>query len=226
MILLIEDEPGIADSISYALKTDGMDSHCAPTGNEGIDFLQENDVELIILDVGLPDGSGFDFCRQIRKQFDLPIIFLTARSDEIDRVVGLELGADDYVVKPFSPRELVARVKAVLRRSQKKRTIIIQEEQILDFIINRERISISYKNQCLNLSRYEFRILELLLSKPGRVYSREQLMEHVWEEPEMSLIRTVDTHIKTIRAKLKKIDPGSDAIETHRGFGYSLRGDY
>ncbi len=172
---------------------------------DAISILDSQKIDLIILDIGLPDKNGFELCKEIRKASNIPIIFLTARDSEIDRVLGLELGGDDYVVKPFSPRELSARVNAVLRRTNLNKEIkeICQKNE-LPFIIDNNKYIIQYWGQPLDLSRYEFKILELLIKKPGWVYSRNKIMELIWEEPEMSLDRTIDTHIKTIRAKLKK----------------------
>ena len=226
-ILVIEDEPAIADTITYALGTEGFESRWCPTGGEGMTALAEGGIDLVILDIGLPDGNGFDLCREIRKSSDVPVIFLTARSEEIDRVVGLEIGGDDYVVKPFSPRELTARVKAVLRRGAApgearspgagggKPPLVVDEASSRAF----------YFGEPLELSRHEFRILNVLIRHPGWIYSREKLMSLAWEEPEASLERTVDAHIKNLRAKLKAVRPGIDPIRTHRGMGYSLRED-
>lgn len=224
-ILIIEDEPSIADNITYALSTEGFDPVCCGTGKDALSILSNTTFEIIILDIGLPDVSGFELLKEIRKTSDTPVICVTARSDEIDRVVGLEIGADDYIVKPFSPRELTARVRAVLRRTT-ERTSQPPEETCapsFPFHIDKERYAISYYDEPLELSRYEFRLLCFLISNPGRVYSREQLMTQVWEEPDMSLERTVDTHIKTIRQKLKAIRPDEESIVTHRGLGYSLK---
>ena len=224
-ILLVEDEPSIADNITYALSTDGFEPIWCSTGSEALHKLEEISISLIILDIGLPDINGFDLARTIRSNSDIPIIFLTARSDEIDRVAGLELGADDYIVKPFSPRELTARVRAVLRRTVNSDNVSSGngKSQRLPFEVDENRYAITYYGEPLDLTRYEFRLLHLLISSPGRVYSRDQLMERVWEEPEMSLDRTVDTHIKTIRQKLKNVKPDEEAIITHRGIGYSLK---
>lgn len=224
-ILIIEDEPSIADNIIYALETEGFVSLWSKTGEEGYAKLNENEVDLLVLDIGLPDISGFDLCKRIRKSSNIPIIFLTARGDEIDRVVGLEIGADDYMVKPFSPRELTARIKANLRRVVTK-DIQIKDDMDIEnsfFTINNEKMSICYYNEEMSLSRYEFKILETMIKHPGRVYSREDLMNIAWDEPELSNDRTVDTHIKTIRNKLKAIHPDDDPIETRRGFGYALK---
>jgi two-component system catabolic regulation response regulator CreB len=222
-ILVVEDEPAIADTITYALQTEGFEVAWCTTAGEALRVLDENGVSLIVLDVGLPDRNGFDLCKEIRKTSAVPVIFLTARSDEIDRVVGLEIGGDDYVSKPFSPRELAARVKAVLRRVPSKEEASASGEGQSPFVVDKPRMQIAYYGQPLELSRYEFRILEILLRRPGWVYSRDKLMEMAWEEPDVSMDRTVDTHIKTIRAKLRAIRPGMDPIQTHRGLGYSMK---
>jgi two-component system catabolic regulation response regulator CreB len=167
---------------------------------------------------------GFELARDIRHHYDVPLIFVTARSSEIDRVVGLEIGADDYVVKPFSPRELAARVRAVLRRASTQGRLEAAAPPRLDhrFALDDERQRLSYHGVVLELSRYEFRLLRVLVTNPGRVYSRERLMQLGWEEPERSLERTVDTHIKTLRQKLKAVCPDEDPIVTYRGVGYAL----
>ena len=223
-ILVVEDEPSIADNITYALETEGFTTTWCATGSEGMAVLGAGRIDLLILDVGLPDQNGFELAREILRTSGVPIIFVTARSSEIDRVVGLEIGADDYVVKPFSPRELTARVKAVLRRAgQQAVTPTPAAAPPTLFAIDDQRFRISYLGQPLELSRYEFRLLALLVRHPGRVFSRDQLMDRVWEEPEMSLERTVDTHIKNIRQKLRAVTPERELILTHRGLGYSLR---
>lgn len=221
-ILIVEDERAIADNIQYALETDGFETHCISTGAPAISLIHKQSIDLIILDIGLPDVNGLELCKQIRKTHNLPIIFLTARSDEIDRVVGLEIGADDYVVKPFSPRELSARVKAVLRRAHQPIPVAAPSEA---FQIDESRHQISFFSTPVELSRYEFSLLKILIHRPGRVYTRDQLMELAWDEPEASMDRTVDAHIKNIRAKLKAIKPGIEPIVTHRGIGYALKED-
>ena len=221
-ILVVEDEAGIADNITFALRTEGFTVLCCSTGGEARDLLAKGGVDLVVLDVGLPDVSGFDLCREIRRDSDIPVIFLTARAEEVDRVVGLEIGGDDYVVKPFSPRELSARVKAVLRRGRRQ-----EEDRGRDgtspLILDPNRKTITYYGTRLDLSRTEFRLMEVFMSRPGWVFSRDQLMEMAWDEPEASLERTVDSHVKTIRAKLSAVRPGANPIRTHRGLGYSLR---
>jgi len=223
-ILIVEDEPSIADNITYALSTDGFEPHWCSTGSEALAEIKNNAFSLVILDIGLPDINGFELARRIQGERDLPVIFLTARSDEIDRVAGLELGADDYVTKPFSPRELAARVRAVLRRTTNHEGIALKKDgPRLPFEIYDKRLRISYYGEPLSLTRYEYRLLHLLVTHPGRVYSRDRLMELVWEEPDMSLDRTVDTHIKVLRQKLKNVNSEEEAIITHRGTGYSLK---
>lgn len=222
-ILIVEDEPAITDNIQYALETEGFETVCLASGSPVLPFMAKSQADLIILDIGLPDMSGLELCKEIRKKFSTPIIFLTARIEEVDRIVGLEVGGDDYVTKPFSPRELAARVKAVLRRT---RPLGGGEGATAGaFQVNESKRQVLYMGKALELSRYEFEILTTFIRRPGHVYSRDQLMNLVWDEPEASLDRTVDAHIKNIRGKLKAIQPDQDPIVTHRGTGYSLRED-
>ena len=226
-ILVIEDEPAIADTLLYALSTDGMTAeHCA-LGGDGLARLRAAAFDLVILDVGLPDINGFEVCRSLRTFSDVPVIFLTARHEEIDRIVGLEIGADDYVIKPFSPRELAARVRVILRRaggraSAPAATPAPPSPPSTIFTHDAEGARLAYLGQWLDLTRYEYQLLALLLRHPGRIYSRAQLMELVWHDAADTIDRTVDTHIKTVRAKLRAIDAQADPIRTHRGMGYSL----
>ena len=183
--------------------------------------------------MGLPDVNGLDLCREIRSRHEVPVIFLTARSDEVDRIVGLEIGADDYVTKPFSPRELSARVRAVLRRTglaaglaetaSRSTSRAAAQDAAVPIEIDAGRHTIRYFGQLLVLTRAEFRLLELLARHPGQVYSREQVLGHVWEDPGASTDRSVDSHVKALRAKLRAVRTDIEAIETHRGVGYSLR---
>lgn len=222
-ILLIEDEQAIADTVVYALKSEGFQTQWYSLGAEGMSWLQQNpDTALIILDVGLPDGSGFEFCKSIRRFSDIPIIFLTARNEEVDRIVGLEIGADDYVVKPFSPRELAARVKVILRRTAVNIGTLSTGES--DFEIDIKRARIRFYGNLLDLTRYEYLVLKTLLGQPDRIFSRAQIMDQVWSAPEESLERAVDTHIKTLRTKLRAIREDVEPIKTHRGMGYSVTG--
>jgi two-component system, OmpR family, catabolic regulation response regulator CreB len=221
-VLIVEDEPAIADTIQYALETEGFATIRLTLGGPVIPLLDEESVDAIVLDVGLPDINGFELCKSIRRSRTVPILFLTARSEEVDRVVGLEIGGDDYITKPFSPRELTARVKAILRRSEWGSRAPFPAGP---FTIDEGRRQITYYGAVVSLSRYEYAILRVLVTRPGQVFSREQIMHLCWDEPEMSLDRTVDAHIKNIRNKLKEVRDDLDPIVTHRGTGYSLRED-
>jgi two-component system, OmpR family, catabolic regulation response regulator CreB len=222
-ILIVEDEPGISDTIRYALATDGFEPVVCATGVDALATLQAKTVALIVLDVGLPDINGFDLLKRIQAQTDAPVIFLTARSDEIDRVVGLELGADDYIAKPFSPRELSARVRTILRRAKKAQAPAALSKTPI--AIDDERRRIHYYGQPLALSRYEYGLLKTLAAHPGRVYTRADLLARVWDDSNDSFDRTVDAHIKTLRAKMHAVAPHYDPIRTHRGVGYALADD-
>ncbi len=219
-ILIVEDEPAIVDNVQYALETDGFETVWLSSGLEVIPLLSKENISLIILDIGLPDIDGLELCKEIRKKHTIPIIFLTARTDEIDRVVGLEIGADDYVVKPFSPRELSARIKAVLRRTKSSNPPPSAPQA---FKVDESKCQISYFGKVLELSRYEYKLLKIFIRRPGYVFSRDQLMDFVWDDPTASLDRTVDAHIKNLRSKLKAIRPDIEPIITHRGLGYSLK---
>ena len=226
-VLIAEDEQAIADAVTYALRAEGYAAEHVLLGGAVVPRVQTGTVDLVVLDVGLPDMTGFEVCRALRQVSDVPVIFLTARVGEVDRVLGLELGADDYVVKPFSPRELVARVRACLRRRAPPAGPQARWQAIGAFEIDREGVRIRYRGQLLDLTRYEYGVLEALLARPGAVLSRAQLMDRVWAEALESSDRTVDTHIKTLRAKLRAAagGQGGDPIVTHRGLGYSLDGD-
>jgi two-component system catabolic regulation response regulator CreB len=221
-ILLVEDEVAIADNLAYALATDGFTPKHVSLGQSALDLLQTPDhaISLVVLDVGLPDINGFEVCRRLRQTSNLPVIFLTARSDEVDRIVGLEIGADDYVTKPFSPRELVARVRAVLRRQLAPAS---QGKDVPErFELREEEARILYYGHLLILTRYEYLLLKTLIERPGQLFSRAQLMDKVWTHAANTMDRTVDTHVKSLRAKLKAINDKDDPIETHRGMGYSI----
>jgi two-component system catabolic regulation response regulator CreB len=221
-ILIVEDEPAISDNIQFVLESEGLETVRVATGLAAVSALEDSAVDLIVLDIGLPDINGLDLLKEIRRTRATPVILLTARSAEIDRVVGLEIGADDYVAKPFSPRELAARVKAVLRRTAPAAPVKALEEA---FAVNRSKRVIAFFGTPLDLSKYEYEILKLLIERKGHVFSREELMNAVWDEPEMSLDRTVDAHVKNVRAKLRAIRPDLEPLVTHRGSGYSLRDD-
>jgi len=230
-ILLIEDEPAIADNLLYALRTEGFGHVWKATGAEGLTELGTGGFDLVVLDIGLPDTSGFEVCRAIRKHSTLPILFLTARQSEVDRIVGLELGADDYVTKPFSPREVTARIRAILRRCQGTLAPAVpappatagRAGESSVWTVDEERCQIRHRGLLLPLTRNEFRLLKALIARPGRVFAREELLQAAWDEPEASMDRTVDAHVKSLRAKIRQAVPESDPIETRRGLGYALR---
>lgn len=224
-VLLIEDEAGIADAVLYALRSEGFEAtHCL-LGQTGLERVAAGGIDLVVLDIGLPDRSGFEVCRELRRSSEVPVIFLTARAGEIDRVVGFELGADDYVVKPFSPRELIARIRARLRRSPLRETEMEGSGEWRcngAFEHDAAGHRIRYAGQVLALTRYEYGLLRALLARPGAIFSRTQLMDAVWSDAADSADRTVDAHIKTLRAKLHAVIPDADSLRTHRGIGYSL----
>jgi len=223
-IWLVEDEAAIADTLLYMLQLEGFETRWFPRGVPLLEALPLQVPDLVILDVGLPDINGFELCRRLLAlQPDLPVLFLTARSEEVDRLLGLEIGADDYVAKPFSPREVCARVRTLLRRLQKQQRIAQSPRyNIGQFTLDESAARVQWCNQSLILTRYEYLLLKTLLLSPGRVFSRQQLMNLVWKEAEESLDRTVDTHIKTLRAKLRDINPHEQVLMTHRGLGYRL----
>ena len=235
-VLIVEDEQAIADSIAYALRTDGFTPRHVTLGEQALAVLRsEAAPQLVVLDIGLPDMSGLEVCRRLRQFSEVPVIFLTARSDEIDRIVGLEIGADDYVTKPFSPRELVARIRVILRRAgvvqvprETGMTIAAPVAATAPAPARLElralEAKVLFHGQPLDLTRYEYLLLKTLLEHPGHVLSRAQLMARVWSAAPDTLDRTVDAHVKSLRAKLRAIDAQADPIHTHRGLGYSLAG--
>lgn len=223
-ILIIEDEPAIAENLIHVLEVDGYQVSWFTTAGEGLAYLKEHNPALLVLDVGLPDGNGFELCKTIREFSSIPIIFLTARNDEIDRVVGLEIGADDYVTKPFSPREMLARIKLRI-----KSRVISEPDSVVSTsaaaTINSteglyaENFDYGFEGQMLGLTAVEFKILNKLIQVSANVLSREQLMVAADMAPDAVYERNIDSHIKAIRNKLKGIGM-ADRIRTKRGFGY------
>ncbi len=218
-ILLVEDEDAIADTLAFALRAEGFETRHARLLADARAILASQLPALLVLDVGLPDGSGFDLCREVRQRCDVPIVMLTARAEEIDRVVGLELGADDYVLKPFSPRELALRVRGILRRVQRSQADTPPPHGLR---IDEASQRIWAQGEALPLTRLEYQLLRVLLAQPQRIFSRSTLLDQVWGGALDSTDRTVDTHVKTLRAKLREVQPATDLIVTHRGLGYSL----
>lgn len=239
-ILILEDEPSIAESLVFVLQAEGFSTHWETLAHKALDYLKQNLVDLVVMDIGLPDSTGFEACKQLRKFSEVPVIFLTARGAELDRVVGLEIGADDYVVKPFSPRELAARVKAILKRTRPllavaqgsatylaaptiTATVAAQATTDNEFVIDNDRKIIFYHQHALNLTRLEFSLLQTLVSQPGLVLSRDQLLNALGINPDAGYDRNIDGHIKTVRAKLRMVMPHAEPIKTQRGFGYAYQ---
>jgi len=221
-ILLVDDEPKVCELIKAYLVKDGYDVIIAADGKTAIEQAQRHKPDLILLDLNLPELDGLEVCRTIRRQSNVPIIMLTARDEETDKIVGLELGADDYVTKPFSPRELVARVSAVLRRYREG---LKQDKQIVagEIRLDLEEYKATYSGQPLNLTAAEFKLLSVLASNAGRVYTRLQLMDSAFGESYEGYERTIDAHIKNIRQKISRLAPElSNPLVTVRGVGYKL----
>jgi two-component system, OmpR family, catabolic regulation response regulator CreB len=225
-VLLVEDEPAIADILVYALETECFTVTHALTGSDALRAASREAHDFAILDIGLPDMTGLDICKKLREISPIPILFLTARNSEVDRILGLELGGDDYVTKPFSPREVVARVRAILRRGNHQAPA--QETSVAASAspgLHHETSSmrIHYDGSLLDLTAHEYKLLLVLMERPGRVFTRDQLLDHAWHDPGSVTDRTVDAHIKSIRAKLRQTSAGAEnLIETRRGLGYSL----
>ena len=230
-LLLLEDDPAIARTVAYALERDGLTVTHSLLVQDARQQLQRTRFDLLVLDVGLPDGSGLDLLRDVRHApptATLPVLMLSAHGEEIDRVLGLELGADDYLTKPFSPRELAARVKALLRRAGhgngngNSHPAAPATSAAAPFHDDEAGQRISLRGQALPLTRREYRLLSHLLRGAGRIHSRDALLAAAWGDDSESTDRTVDTHIKTLRAKLREVDPAREYISTHRGMGYCL----
>ena len=218
-VLIVEDEKKLADIlIAYLNKEQFRVTHYE-SGSGVSDWVENNQPNIILLDLMLPDVNGKDLCKEIRQFSTVPIIMVTAMIDEIDRLIGLELGADDYVCKPFSPKEVVARVKAVLRRSEGD----FNQGEIYDaFEVNDETYSIKLHGDRLDLTPVEFRLLKMFIQSPGRVFNRDQILDNIFEDGRIVLDRTVDTHVKNLRHKLKTASPEHDYVRSVYGIGYSF----
>ena len=216
-ILIVEDDKTIAESIAFILEQDSFSCQWFDNGTDALDYVENNAVDLMLLDVGLPDMSGFDVLRKVRIKSDLPVIIISARDDESDQVLGLEgLGANGYITKPFSPRLVVAHVRSQLRRDR------TDKNPKSKFSINQAMQRALFHDQELTLTPAEFKILSHLIKHPNQVHTREYLMSIIWDRPHGSDEKTINTHIKSIRKRLHEIDEMNDYIETHRGIGYSL----
>jgi DNA-binding response OmpR family regulator len=225
-VAIIEDEAELASLLEYNLGRQGLLTRVIAGSKGAVEQLESWKPDLIILDVMLPDGDGFDLCRRLRKIPALmrtPVLFLTARSDEVDRVLGLEIGGDDYVTKPFSPRELVARVKAHLRRGEQQQEAESTASGLLrlgPFTLDRVAHRLSLRDAELELTSTEFRLLEFFLTHPGRAYNREQLLEEVWGQQHYVSPRTVDVHVRRLREQIEEQPEDPRFLTTVRGFGY------
>ncbi|MBA9032117.1 response regulator [Rhizobium leguminosarum] len=222
-ILVVDDEPHIRDVICFALERAGLAWLAARNGTEAMAAFRRGNIDLIILDIGIPDMDGLEVCRQIRKTSGLPILFLSARDEEIDRVLGLEIGGDDYVTKPFSPRELVARVKAILKRSSNGAELERRHATLVAGALSLDRRgrTVTFCDGEIAMTALEFAILDALLSRPDTVFSREQLMEAAYGAGTYVADRTIDSHIRNIRAKFLAAG-GQGVIATVHGIGFKL----
>lgn len=215
-ILIVEDEVKLASLLSDYFSLSHFDSHCIHDGADVIDWVKANKPAAILLDIMLPNKDGMTICKELRQFTNVPILMVTAKVEEIDRLLGLEIGADDYICKPFSPREVVARVKAVLRRSQHNQTTSTT------FQLDESRYQVNYNGSTLDLTAVEFQLLKPLFQDPGRIYSREQLMKNMYEDNRIVSDRTIDSHIKKLRKKLNRLAPEQDLIQSVYGVGYKF----
>ena len=224
-ILVVDDEPSIVDVLTYNLAKAGHQPIVARDGAQALCLARAERPDLVILDLMLPGIDGLDVCREIRKEGNTPIIMLTAKDEEVDRVVGLELGADDYVVKPFSVRELMARVKSVLRRAQPRPAESAQVLQVGDVRLDIARRKASWRSTPFELTAIQFELLRVLMASPGRVFSRDELLNQVWGYDYYGDTRTVDSAVKRLRARLREVAPEVELIVTVRDAGYKLSDD-
>ena len=219
-ILLVEDELSITEPLAAALERDGFDTRVAGTVEEALEQARRSEPDLVLLDVMLPDGSGFDVCRELRRDSKVPIIMLTARGEEADRVIGLELGADDYVVKPFSAREVSARIRAVLRRARSEPSADAGTIELGGVRLDPAKREVRRDGEPLELSRKEFDVLELLMRNAGSVVKRERLIEQVWETNWFGSTKTLDVHVSGLRRKLGDHANEPRYLHTVRGVGF------
>jgi two-component system, OmpR family, response regulator BaeR len=214
-ILIVEDEPKLAELVADYLKAAGYEAHSIANGLEAVPWVRNHSPELIVLDLMLPGRDGLEICKEVRSFSDVPIIMVTARVEEVDRLIGLEAGADDYLCKPFSVRELVARVKALLRRPRAAATLA-------GLVINEEKHQISLDGKALDLTPVEFRLIAALAAAPGKVFARDALLEKLYADHRVVTDRTVDAHVKNLRRKIEEIRPGADLVRSIYGVGYKL----
>lgn len=217
MVLIVEDEPKLASLLADYLKASGFDSVMIENGTEVVPWVREHKPDIVLLDLMLPGRDGMDICKDIRTFSHVPIIMVTAKVEEIDRLLGLELGADDYICKPFSPREVVARVKAVLRRALDGQALEVQ-----GLVLDEHRYKATLHGRDLELTAVEFKLLQFLASHPGRIYGRQQVMERIYPDDRFVSDRTVDSHIKKLRRKIESIAPETELIHSVYGVGYKF----
>ena len=222
-ILIVEDEQSYRDALSYMLQREGFDVAEAADGQSGLSEFDRNGADLVLLDLMMPGMSGTEVCRQLRLRGNVPVIMVTARDSEIDKIVGLELGADDYVTKPFSHRELVARIRAVLRRGQEAE-LLPEVVEVGDVRMDIERHEVSVSGRAVRLALKEFELLELLLRNAGRVMTRAQLIDRVWGSDYVGDTKTLDVHVKRVRSKIEPDPARPVKLVTVRGLGYKFAG--
>ncbi len=222
-ILIVEDEVKIATLLQDYCRESGYETHIIHNGREAQEWLQQNQAKLILLDVMLPEVDGITICKEYRRHSETPIIMVTAKVEEIDRLLGLELGADDYICKPFSPREVMARIKSVLRRTENINTSM-QSENDDDLTLDEERYTVSYKKMSLSLTAIEFKLLQSLYNQSGKILSRDQLMTHSYSDNRIVSDRTIDSHIKKLRQKLAQFELEEELIQSVYGIGYRFQG--
>lgn len=221
-ILLVDDEQGILDAVGYTLRQEGFDVVTATDGETALQLARARPFDVVVLDVMMPGMSGMDVCRILRAESAVPIVLLTARDSELDRVLGLELGADDYVTKPFSTPELVSRIRALLRRRELDQTTKAVVVQLGGIKLDLARHVVEADGEAVQLTPSEFRVLSLLADEPGRVFTRRQIMEHLWQSPYVGDERASDVHISNLRRKIERDAANPERIVTVRGVGYKL----
>ncbi|WP_086930794.1 response regulator [Agarilytica rhodophyticola] len=226
LVLIVEDEPDLASLLAQYVSNAGYTAHIISNGLEVEPWLEQNQAHLIVLDLMLPGKGGLDICKSIRKSKQTPIIMTTAKVEEIDRLLGLELGADDYICKPYSPREVVARIKTVLRRIEQTGDTVAQADTGVDIMIDQDRLRIIIRGVVLELTQIELNLFKLLYDEPGRIFSRQHILDNIYHDYRIVSDRTVDSHIKKLRKKLHDTHPSSDLIKSIYGVGYKFEPDF
>ena len=221
-VLFVDDEPAIRDAVGFAFRNEGFEVETRADGESGLSAALDEDFDVVILDLMLPGLAGTEVCRRLRAESPVPIVMLTAKSAEVDRVLGLEIGADDYVAKPFSMAELIGRVRAILRRQELERTGTAAVRRVGDLELDAMRHQVSVAGEAKQLTPSEFRLLLLLAREPGRVFSRREIMEHLWESTYVGDQRACDIHVSNLRRKVEQDPANPQRVVTVRGVGYKL----